>query len=126
MIQIYATLFKCGSYIYISHLPHTISREMQTLKSLVPGFVLLWIPWQSSCRLGCKHFRVVVHGLLQVPARFLFFPSLLGIISKCTDLITSYLVPPRKLTEFFTRPGQIIILPHFCLKGVYMAMPLTR
>lgn len=55
-----------------------ISEEMRKLKRLFPSWsTLLWSSWQPSCRLGCKHFRVVVHGLLQGAARFaVLLPSI--------------------------------------------------
>lgn len=92
-------------WILFSDLLHIISRETQTLKRLVPWSVLLWSPWQPSCRLGCKHFRVVVHGLLQVPAPslFLFFlrclelsPNILSLIVSSPSLSFN-LIPPSSI-----------------------------
>lgn len=55
-----------------------ISQEIRKLKRLFPSWsVLLWSFWQPSCRLGCKHFRVVVHGLLKGAAHFgVLLPSI--------------------------------------------------
>lgn len=44
--------------------------------------MLLWSLRQPSCSLGCKHIRVVVDGLLQVPALSFGF-LLLGILISC-------------------------------------------
>lgn len=56
-----------------SHVSSWSSRALRC-----PWPELLWSRWQPSCRLGCKHFSVVVHGLLQVPDHhcFGFFLSL--------------------------------------------------
>lgn len=57
------------------------------LQRRVPGSVLLWSLWHSLCRLGCKHFSVVAHALLQVSG-----PSVVALFCQDTniaDLLTS-------------------------------------
>lgn len=70
-----SNILRCGGGFYCHFV---ISQEMWKLKRLFPSWSALpWSFWQPSCRLGCKHFRVVVHGLLQGAAHFgVLLPSI--------------------------------------------------
>lgn len=87
------------------------SQETQTLKRLVLWSLLLWSQRQPSCRLGCKHFRVVVHGLLQVTGPFTVVRLfLLGIVSMLWQGELVLIFPDTFCSEGFYQIQQMLFV----------------